>query len=324
VHPSSGWTGGQYSLCRGLLGLALALRLLAILVRRGTADGAAILGAAAVVAALLFAAGWRDRAMAALLLLLLPLVVVLAPITTTPGSWGAAWMLIAHLAVPKAPYGSLDARGRVDPRGGWRMPAALPWMHRLALAGLAWALVTRGGIGFDLVVAVILLLLAFDPGWIPGRHRGGGSRAGGRRARPGVRTARPDTLFYDGTCGLCHSAVRFFLAEDARGNRFRFGTLQGRTFERTLTADLRKTLPDSLVLLTRGGRVLTRAAAVWRALETLGGYWRALAVVGALVPRVVADAVYDGVARVRYRLFGRPEEACPILPADLRDQFLAD
>jgi predicted DCC family thiol-disulfide oxidoreductase YuxK len=324
VHPFSGWTGGQYSLCRGLLGIVLALRLLGILLGRGAADGAAILGGAAVAAALLFAAGWRDRLMAALLLLLLPLVVVLAPIATTPGGWGAAWLLIAHLAVPPAPYGSLDARGRVDPRGGWRMPAALPWMHRVAFVALAVALVVRGGIGFDVGVAVMLGLLAFDPGWIPGRHQGRGGRPRADRSRSGARTPRPDTLFYDGTCGLCHTAVRFFLAEDARGNRFRFGTLQGRTFERTLTADLRATLPDSLVLLTRGGRVLTRAAAVWRALATLGGYWRALAAVGGLIPRVVTDAAYDGIARIRHRLFRRPPEACPILPPDLRERFLAD
>ena len=324
VHPSSGWTGGQYSLCRGLLGLALALRLLWVLAGRGSADGAAILGAAAIVAALLFAAGWRDRLMAGLLLLLLPLVVVLAPIATTPGAWGAAWLLIAHLAVPPAPYGSLDARGRVDPRGGWRMPPALPWMHRLAFVALAVALVTRGGIGFDVGIAAILGLLAFDPGWIPGRHQGRGGRPPASRSRSGARTPRPDTLFYDGGCGLCHAAVRFFLAEDARGKRFRFGTLEGRTYERTLTADLRRTLPDSLVLLTRGGRVLTRSAAVWRALATLGGYWRALAAVGGVIPRVVTDAVYDGVARIRHRLFRRPREACPILPADLRDRFLED
>jgi predicted DCC family thiol-disulfide oxidoreductase YuxK len=28
--------------------------------------------------------------------------------------------------------------------------------------------------------------------------------------------------------------------------------------------------------------------------------------------------VYDCVARVRYRVFGRPEDLCPLVPAELR------
>jgi predicted DCC family thiol-disulfide oxidoreductase YuxK len=317
VHSASGltgggWTGGQYSLCRGLLGFVVAGRVLSILVSPGHAGGTAPLGAVAVVAALLFAAGWRDRLMAVLLLLLLPVVIVLASIPVSAGGWAAAWLLLAHTLVPDAPFGSWSACGRIDPRGGWRMPPVLPWMHRLALLALVAALIARGGSGFDLGVLLVLGLLAFEPGWIPGR----------RDTRPGDEAPPPDTLFYDGTCGLCHASVRFLVAEDLEGTRFRFATLQGRTFRRALPEEKRGSLPDSIVLVTPHRRILTRAHAVRHALGALGGYWRVLATIGSAVPDVIADAIYDGVARVRHRLFRRPPEACPLIPPNLVTRFI--
>jgi predicted DCC family thiol-disulfide oxidoreductase YuxK len=56
-------------------------------------------------------------------------------------------------------------------------------------------------------------------------------------------------------------------------------------------------------------------------LERLGGGWRVLARLGGLVPRPIRDAVYDLVARVRYRVFGRKDDACPIIPEALRSRF---
>jgi predicted DCC family thiol-disulfide oxidoreductase YuxK len=47
----------------------------------------------------------------------------------------AAWLLVLHLFVPPAPYGSWEARARPDPGGGWRMPRRV-W-HA---AWIGWAL----------------------------------------------------------------------------------------------------------------------------------------------------------------------------------------
>jgi predicted DCC family thiol-disulfide oxidoreductase YuxK len=33
------------------------------------------------------------------------------------------------------------------------------------------------------------------------------------------------------------------------------------------------------------------------------------------------NAGYDFIARIRYRLFARPDDVCPILPKHLRDRF---
>ena len=158
----------------------------------------------------------------------------------------------------------------------------------------------------DLTIGMVILhLFTFDPAWIPAL--GAANEA--------------ESLFYDGHCGLCHRAVRFVLAEDRDGEAFRFAPLQGETFERMVPAERRAGLPDSIVVETHEGALLVRSAAFIYILRRLGGGWRALAAILSLVPRVVRDAAYDFVARVRYRIFGRPDDVCPLVPPDLRKRF---
>jgi predicted DCC family thiol-disulfide oxidoreductase YuxK len=151
----------------------------------------------------------------------------------------------------------------------------------------------------------MLHLFTFDPGWI-------------RPAGRGV----PETVFYDGGCGLCHRAVRFILAEDLAGDRFRFSPLGGETFAAAVPEAQRRAIPDSLVVHTADGRLLTRSDGVRHIMRRLGGVWRLAAIASAALPGALLDRLYDFVARVRSRLFAAPKEACPILPADLRTRFL--
>lgn len=129
------------------------------------------------------------------------------------------------------------------------------------------------------------------------------------------------TVFYDGGCGLCHRAVRFAIAHDADGSRFRFASLQSEGFRRRVPAAARAGLPDSIVTLTPDGTLLVRSAAVIHVLDRVGGGWKVAGQLLRLVPRSVRDAGYDTVARVRYLLFRRPAEACPVTPPELRARF---
>jgi predicted DCC family thiol-disulfide oxidoreductase YuxK len=341
---TSGWTGGQYSVARAVLGLSLAAAVLPAAAKGDT------VGIAALLAALFVAAGAFDR-WAALVL------AGLWAVRIEPWDWthlraasAVPLLLLLAAAHQRAPYGSWDARGRLDPGGGWTFHPA--W---LAATGLLWALtqlhaavetpsrtshpltlmlaclpITFVGIalfwrrrprpwlaalGFEALVLALggdrfrldlalLYLFTFDPAWIP------------RRSPEAV-----ETLFYDGTCGLCHRAVRFLLAEDPQGEAFRFAPLGGATFRAHVPADVRGRLPDSLVLLTADGGVLTRSTAARHLMHRLGGLWRALAVVLDLLPAGLLDAAYDGIARIRHRLFARPKDACPLLPPHLRQRF---
>ena len=133
--------------------------------------------------------------------------------------------------------------------------------------------------------------------------------------------AAPERLFYDGTCALCHGAVRFVLARDRDGSAFRFAPLDSDAFRRVAPPEARRALPDSLVVETGDGRLLTRSDAVIRVLERLGPPWPLLGRLARVVPRPLRDLVYDLVARVRYRVFGREPEACPVIPKQLRSRF---
>jgi predicted DCC family thiol-disulfide oxidoreductase YuxK len=261
----NGWTGGQYSLCRILFGLALVVRF-------------GLDGSPGVIAAALFAAGLLDRVAAVALLALL--------------AWRQeiflAWPVLAHLLVPPAPYLSWAARGRVDPDGGWRMPEGYAPAAWIALATAYSASLWTGQ---PVAGLALLHLFAFDPAWV-------------RRRLPAGR----ETLLYDGHCGLCHGAVRFVLAEDRDPATLDFGPL----------ADA-----DSVVVRTADGALLWRSTATLHLAARLGGYWRLLGWAGRLVPRPLRDLAYDGIARVRYRIFGRRDDTCPILPEHLRKRFVA-
>ena len=139
---------------------------------------------------------------------------------------------------------------------------------------------------------VIVHLFTFDPRWLPARA-----------------PATTDSVRYDGTCGLCHGTIRFLIAEDRGGTAFRFAPLP--------ESDSK----ESVVVMTEAGATLRRSDAVIHLLHRLGGLWRVGAVVLSVFPRRLRDALYDGVAAIRYRLFGRTKEACPLLPPDLRSRF---
>jgi len=129
-----------------------------------------------------------------------------------------------------------------------------------------------------------------------------------------------EILFYDGHCGLCHRGVRFVARADRKG-RFRFAPLHGATFERSILPAARAGLPDSIVLRSDDGSLLTRSAAVVHILKNLGGGWRLLGSVFGSLPARWRDALYDAVAARRLRWFARPADSCPVLPPELRRRF---
>lgn len=130
-----------------------------------------------------------------------------------------------------------------------------------------------------------------------------------------------EMLFYDGYCGLCHRAVKFVLKHDRSGNAFRFAPLQGDTFQARVAASERAGLPDSIVVLTREGKLLVRSDAFLHILLRLGGGWKVMGGALEVIPHGLRDVVYDFIARIRYRVFGRRDDVCPVAAPELRARF---
>jgi len=179
------------------------------------------------------------------------------------------------------------------------------------LRPILWTVMLLVQIGFllllnfaDLTIPMLLFhLLTFDPSWVRST-----------RARP------PETIYYDGHCGLCHRVVRFVLAEDDAA-QFRFAPLQGESFREAVSTSVRATLPDSFVVIDERGCLHTKGGAVVHVLRRLGGLWGILGAGLRVVPRIVLDLGYTGIGRIRYRLFERPPDSCPLVPETLRSRF---
>ncbi len=132
-------------------------------------------------------------------------------------------------------------------------------------------------------------------------------------------------VLYDGVCALCNRFVQFVLRRDHNAV-FRFASLQSAFAAPILTrhgaspTDLdtvyvvvNHELPDEYVL--------SRSEAILFVLRDLAGPWRALASLLQLMPKSLRDAVYNAVARRRYRIFGR-YEVCMLPPDQDRGRFL--
>ena len=142
------------------------------------------------------------------------------------------------------------------------------------------------------------------------------------RETAGVSTP---VVLYDGVCGLCNGFVQFVIARDDDA-RFRFAPLQG-PFAAAVLARQGRTVsatPETILLVEDVGlpveRLLERSDAALAIVGALGGGWRLTRALR-LVPRFLRDAVYAGVARIRYRVFGRLD-ACAVPSSAVRARFL--
>ena len=133
------------------------------------------------------------------------------------------------------------------------------------------------------------------------------------------RESAEPLLLYDGSCGLCHRAVRWLLRADREGV-LTFAPLQGET-----TDALRERFPQiptdlSTVVLVDLGAVHLRSRAFIVVSRHLPYPWR-INWWFRWMPRWLTDPFYRLVARIRYRLFGR-RELCDLPNPDLATRFL--
>ncbi|WP_126243808.1 thiol-disulfide oxidoreductase DCC family protein [Chitinophaga rhizosphaerae] len=126
-------------------------------------------------------------------------------------------------------------------------------------------------------------------------------------------------ILFDGVCHFCNGSVNFVIRRDRR-DLFRFAPLQseaGQSLLRTHGIDALET--DSFVLI-RGGKSWVKSSAALRVARGLGFPWNLLWVF-VIVPRMLRDAVYDWIARNRYRWFGKMD-VCMVPDARVRGKFL--
>ena len=127
-----------------------------------------------------------------------------------------------------------------------------------------------------------------------------------------------DVILYDGVCVFCSRWVRFVARRDAAW-RFRFTAIQSPYGTRLAQAfGIDPQDPDTNAVI-HGGEAFFKSDAALTVLGALPGWgWvRALRA----VPKPLRDAVYNLVARNRYRIFGK-YEACFVPDAEMRARVM--
>jgi len=114
--------------------------------------------------------------------------------------------------------------------------------------------------------------------------------------------------------------MRIVLKRD-RSRTSRFAPLNGETAAAVLAEHPELAGIDSMIWIDENGQAFTRSAAALAIARHLGGGWAVLGTLARIVPTVLRDALYDAIARARYRVFGR-YDACPVPPLEDRARFL--
>ncbi|THV58330.1 thiol-disulfide oxidoreductase DCC family protein [Flagellimonas alvinocaridis] len=127
-------------------------------------------------------------------------------------------------------------------------------------------------------------------------------------------------ILFDGVCNLCNGAVQFVIKRDKK-DAFRYAALQSEIGEKLLKErSIDTKVVDSIILIEPGKAYYTKSDAALEIGRSFGGGYALLAIF-TWIPKSIRDAIYDFVARNRYKWFGK-EESCMIPTPELKAKFL--
>lgn len=127
-------------------------------------------------------------------------------------------------------------------------------------------------------------------------------------------------ILFDGVCNFCNSAINFVLKQDRKGV-FHFAPLQSEAGQKLLQQYRLPTEEFESFVLIDDGKVYKKSTASLRVLNKLPWYWKEAQILR-IIPTVFRDAIYDFIARNRYKWFGKKGQ-CMIPTPEMRSRFLS-
>jgi predicted DCC family thiol-disulfide oxidoreductase YuxK len=128
-------------------------------------------------------------------------------------------------------------------------------------------------------------------------------------------------ILFDGICNLCNSSVQYIIKRD-KNDIFRFVALQSELGQKIVKhLGIANRNIDSIVLYEPGRAYYYKSSAILRIAGELGGLI-SLLIIFKPFPKKIRDAVYDYIARNRYKWYGK-KEFCMIPTPELKAKFLA-
>lgn len=126
-------------------------------------------------------------------------------------------------------------------------------------------------------------------------------------------------LLFDGYCNLCNNSVQFIYKHEKKAELY-FGSLQSeKGIELLNLHHINPIEVDSLILI-QNNIAYSKSSAALRLTPYLKGLYPLLYVL-LIVPPFMRNAVYDYIARNRYKWFGK-SESCMMPDKELVKRFL--
>ncbi|WP_291720844.1 thiol-disulfide oxidoreductase DCC family protein [Bernardetia sp.] len=126
-------------------------------------------------------------------------------------------------------------------------------------------------------------------------------------------------ILFDGVCNLCNGAINFVIDKD-KNNNFHFASLQSEFGQALLAHFGRDTADFDSMIVYENGKIRTKSTAALRIAAGLSGGWKFFSVFK-IIPTVIRNAVYNLIARNRYKWFGQKNE-CRIPTPELKAKFV--
>ncbi|MGN7411489.1 thiol-disulfide oxidoreductase DCC family protein [Paenibacillus sp. SAF-068] len=126
-------------------------------------------------------------------------------------------------------------------------------------------------------------------------------------------------VLVDGVCHFCQGLTKWIIKRDPEG-KYHFASLQSDVAKELLAKGNLSTDSMDTFVLIENGKYYTRSTAALRLAKGLK-FPYPLLYVFIVVPKFIRNAVYNWVARNRYRWFGK-DEACMLPTPEIKDRFL--
>ncbi len=127
-------------------------------------------------------------------------------------------------------------------------------------------------------------------------------------------------ILFDGVCNLCNSAVQYIIERDKK-DVFRFVALQselGQEICNYIGIDTKKV--DSIILYEPGIAYNLKSEAALKIATEFNSIYSLLSLFK-IFPQNSRDAIYDYIAKNRYKWYGK-KETCMIPTPELKAKFL--
>lgn len=125
-------------------------------------------------------------------------------------------------------------------------------------------------------------------------------------------------ILFDGVCNLCTGSVQFILKRD-KEKKFLFASLQSTYGQELLKRHDLPTDTFNSFILYQDNKIFTRSTAALKMFQQLKG-WTWVKVFW-IFPKFIRDAVYNLIAKNRYKWFGQKNE-CWLPTPELKERFL--